>query len=394
MRLAFEFKDKMNFGEIKNNFQRDIPALLATIGLVHDLGNPPFGHQGEKAIQSWFKKNQYNVFGESIEPFANDFLMFDGNAQTFRLVTKLQILNDNFGLNLTYATLASMLKYPISVKNLPHVTWKKHGFFLSEESIVSDIWDVTGLRAGIRHPMTYIMEACDDIAYSVLDAEDIVKKGLASFYDLINHLRTSQNDPKNTEAQKNIIEEVIEKSSAKNAEYMKENLSPAELNDMSMQMFRVFSISALVKCTVNHFIENIELYLNSENTEKDIISKSDAGALCASLKCFDTEWGYKHKSVLKLELEGHNYINSIMDMLWIGIHGRLQKEHASMTPFGRYAYQKISENYRRIFEDKTNVMPICYKEAQLLTDAISGMTDNYLITLHNELKSLYDCGRI
>jgi dGTPase len=77
-----------------------------------------------------------------------------------------------------------------------------------------------------------------------------------------------------------------------------------------------------------------------------------------------------------------------MSMLWIGIHGKLSKEHNSQTPFGKYAYQKISENYRRVFEDPENPMDNDYKEAQLLTDAISGMTDSYLINLHDELLSL------
>ena len=94
--------------------QRNLPSLLAATGLVHDLGNPPFGHQGEIAIQSWFSDNRDTV----LQPLAGDsqmqcdFLNFEGNAQGFRLVTRLQLLNDDFGLDLTYATLAAMMKYP------------------------------------------------------------------------------------------------------------------------------------------------------------------------------------------------------------------------------------------------------------------------------------------
>lgn len=90
---------------------RDIPALLAAIGLAHDLGNPPFGHQGEAAIQSWFKDRQKEVLNDERRPLSKqqqqDFLKFEGNAQAFRLVTSLQLLNDNFGLDLTYATLSA-----------------------------------------------------------------------------------------------------------------------------------------------------------------------------------------------------------------------------------------------------------------------------------------------
>ncbi|EFS3878016.1 deoxyguanosinetriphosphate triphosphohydrolase, partial [Shigella flexneri] len=127
---------------------------------------------------------------------------------------------------------------------------------------------------------------------------------------------------------------------------------------------------------------------------------------------FDRTRGYLHRSVLQQELRGSNYITNLMDMLWIGIHGHKTKkqrdgeresasadnlfvsreEYLSDTPFGRYAYGTISENYRRVFEDPANTLPVLYKEAQLLTDAISGMTDSYLMRLHDELKSLYECG--
>lgn len=137
---------------------------------------------------------------------------------------------------------------------------------------------------------------------------------------------------------------------------------------------------------------------------------SRGAELCDALKEFDKTRGYRHRSVLELELKGSNYIQGLMDMLWVGIHGHKtraatqeekeraksesgftpQPTHLSETPFGRYAYGRISENYRRIFEDPNNTLPGLYKEAQLLTDAIAGMTDSYLMDLHDELKSLYE----
>lgn len=393
IRLTFELKQHIFGDDLESVIvEREVPALLAAIGLAHNLGNPPFGHQGEIAIQHWFKKNKKIVFGESPEDYIQDFLKFDGNSQTFRLVTKLQILNDNFGLNLTYATLASMLKYPLSSTSTqePKV-WEKHGFFLSEMNIVNDIWEQVGLREGVRHPLTYIMEACDDIAYSVLDAEDTVKKGLASFYDLVDCLESivpASIPPERAEGFA-LIKTLISKIKHKNEEFKKEKLSPAELNDMSMQMFRVFAIATLINAVVDAFKDNISEFKNLDCKFENLIELSHGNELCSALKEFDYLWGYRHKSVLKLELEGHNYIQNLMSMLWEGIHGRLRKEHNSTTPFGKYAYQKISENYRRVFEDPGNIMPIIYKEAQLLTDAISGMTDSYLIIVHDELKLLY-----
>jgi dGTPase len=408
-RLAFDHTNIFENYSYTTPLQRSIPSLLAAIGLAHDLGNPPFGHQGEHAIQSWFKENQAKIMKDTPPSISQnillDFLNFDGNSQTIRLLTTLQIINDKFGINLTFASLASLLKYPQSAEYVdqqnqktfawvkdeegreamhsPHKpTWKKHGFFLSEEEIVKEVWEETGLKEGVRHPLTYIMEACDDIAYSVLDAEDIVKKGLASYPDLINHLKRHQDeDP--------IIKKLINDLSIKNGPYNNHELSPAELNDICMQMFRVYAIKALVDAVSDAFVENYANIINLDSPTKDLMSLSAGKSLCKVLKRFDEKWGYRNKAVLKLELEGYNHITELMDMLWIGIHGRIDEDHDSYTPFGKYAYEKISENYRRVFEDDSNTMPMIYKEAQLLTDAISGMTDSYLIGLHQELKELY-----
>lgn len=392
MRLVFELKDEI-FKDVYHEvcLQRDVPALLAAIGLVHDLGNPPFGHQGEKAMSEWFQKHLSLEAEESKADMYNDFRHFDGNSQTFRLVTRLQILNDDYGLNLTYATLASMIKYPkSSTTTLP--LWSKHGFCISEKHVVEEVWENTGLAEGIRHPFTYIMEACDDIAYSVLDAEDIVKKGLASFRDLIDFI-SSHTLCKNDD----VTDRVLRNCLKDHAEYALQDLSPAELNDMCMQKFRVYAIAELIDAVVIAFKENVDHFLNDQCQIKDLITKSKGCNLCKVLKKFDSSRGYQHSSVLKLELQGSNYIKGLMDMLWIGIKGRKTSGQEWNTPFGRYVYGRISENYRRIFEQeedqegktKAVKLPGLYKEAQLLADAISGMTDSYLISLHDELTTLY-----
>ena len=174
--------------------QRNIPAILAAVGLAHDLGNPPFGHQGENAIRDWFhlrndpsKPDKYVFQGLQDRPdLIQDFLNFEGNAQTLRLVTKLQLLNDNYGLNLTFGALSALMKYVVpahrmAATNSPEAkkfpATKKCGYFQSEAAVVKDIQAHTGTGER-RNPLTYIMEACDDIAYTVLDAEDAAKKGL------------------------------------------------------------------------------------------------------------------------------------------------------------------------------------------------------------------------
>ena len=181
---------------------RNVPALLEVIGLAHDLGNPPFGHQGETAIQTWMKRHatprseepgSFAIFDAPglTEPMRRDFLAFEGNAQAFRLLTRLQILNDDFGLNMTYAFLAALMKYPVpsdAVDKSSHAR-KKFNFFQSEAGIAAEVWAETGLRQGVRHPLTFVMEACDDIAYSVVDVEDAAKKNLINFNVLTAWLR-------------------------------------------------------------------------------------------------------------------------------------------------------------------------------------------------------------
>lgn len=373
------------------NAQRNLPALCAAIGLVHDLGNPPFGHQGESAIQSWFKDYQEIVLSplRGNQQHLQDFLKFEGNAQGFRLVTRLQLLNDNFGLDLTYATLAAMMKYPTASHRTSDdsVATKKHGYFASEEGIAEQVWENTGLQCGWRHPLASVMEACDDIAYVVLDAEDAVKKGLASVADLYAFLRHYAPSDDMTES-------VVNQSEAKHREYRdRATLSPAELNDVSMQRFRVFAIGHLVTSATATFVQNEESFLR-EPSKHSLIAQSKGEKLRASLKEFAFRHAYRHRSVLRIELQGYNVIRSLMSMFWAAIVDRedpLEPASKRNNPFSRYVYGRISENYRRVFEnppDDMSKLPIRYRECLLLTDMISGMTDSFALDLHDGLRGL------
>ena len=366
-RLAFMHKRQV-FGDAANhlNVERTVPSLLAAVGLAHDLGNPPFGHQGEVAIRRWFQK-------ATLLSFSQDFLRFDGNCQTFRLLTKLQILNDTYGLNLTYATLACLMKYPTFWNSAADKHYRKFGLFESERDIAVDVWRQTGLAEGMRHPLAYVMEACDDIAYSVIDAEDIVKKGYASFVDLIDHLRSHESDA--------VVHEVVAAAATKNGEFKQALLSSAELDDLSMQMFRVKAIAVMVESATAAFADKVGPIMSGEQTpDFELIGHSKCGILCGALKEFDEKHGFLNEAVLRLELEGDGYIHETMDMLWYAIG-----HHEDEDPFARYAYGRISENYRRVYEsgEKTDS-----GKAHLLCDAISGMTERYLISLHGELKAL------
>jgi len=397
--LVYDLKE----GEGLNNAQRDIPALLAAVGLVHDLGNPPFGHQGEAAIQGWFRDNYKLVACEDEEVILSDelyqdFLKFEGNAQTFRLVTRLQLLNDNFGLDLTYATLAAMMKYPVGSQQVDtdstskSVASKKHGFFKAEEKIAHEVLRKVGLNIGLRHPLAYVMEACDDIAYAVLDIEDAVKKGLASFSDLMEYLKhDGEKDAKEGIEKDEVVLHVHAQACAKHAEYRSANLSPAELNDVSMQRFRVFAIGALVSAAIEAFREHRTTLM--DGTEKEaLLSLGRAKRLRKLLGNFAFAHAFRHRSVLEIELHGHNTIRGLMDIFWKAIKETNPEKgcHEPAHPYDRYVYSRISENYRRIYSKPTDdvaALPLRYRQCLLLTDMISGMTDSYAMSLLSELRS-------
>lgn len=397
--VALAHRDGTEFNSVE--FQRDLPAILATVGLAHDIGNPPFGHQGEYAIGDWFKRNEEIAFAflndEGLDLSSNikkrmrlDFEKFEGNAQALRVLTKLQIMNDNFGLNLTCGALAALMKYPgtSEQQDKSNIATKKFGCFHSELDVVTDVWKETGLKEGLRHPLTFLMEASDDIAYSVLDVEDAVKKGLVSYRDLISYLMAGSDGKSETDK---VIVDVCSKADGQHQKHKEAKLSPNEVNDLSTQMFRVFAIHNMVSAVIEAFKEK-QSDIEEGALKDDLIAMSSAALLCKKLKGFAFENAYKHRSVLELELEGHKVIHSIMDMLWPAIvsRGDPQKETKGHpgTPFEKYAYGRISENYRRVFESPNEDLPLGYRRCQLLADMISGMTDGFALSFERELREL------
>lgn len=364
VRLAYDHREAVFGGDAEElEVQRTVPAILAAVGLAHDLGNPPFGHQGEESMGRWCSTHTSQADN------AADFNQFDGNCQTFRLLTRLQILNDSFGFNLTCATLAALMKYPVFSSSKCDHGFKKFGLFESERSVAEEVWAATGLAEGVRHPLVYVMEACDDIAYSVIDAEDTVKKRFASFNDIADLLGNSDNC---------LTKRVREAALAKNREFKKENLAPSELDELSMQMFRVKAIAEMVEAVTNSFVSHIGEFLSADvGYRSGLIDQSDASDLCGRLKCFDRKHGFNNPEVLRLELSGHNYITQTMDWLWqsLNCEGR----------FEDYVRSRISENYKRVYEQTGKTSQ---DKLHLVCDVVSGMTDSYLVSMHDELKGL------
>lgn len=167
--------------------ETDLGSLLQAACLAHDIGNPPFGHAGEEALAHWFTV-EIDRFSHLRDEEHVDLRVFDGNAQGFRILTQLENHLFAGGLRLTYATLATFLKYP----TIPDGEGSKFSAFLSERAILDEVAAEVGMPADaagyVRHPLAYLVEAADDICYSVLDLEDAVELGILTFDEVLEVL--------------------------------------------------------------------------------------------------------------------------------------------------------------------------------------------------------------
>ena len=195
----------------------DAAAALVTFVevacLMHDLGNPPFGHFGEETIQTWFGKWEDKYRGRfhksvrrDFDRLYQDFLYFDGNPQGFRMATRLQWIKDEFGYNLTFTQLAATLKYPWTPGSVGQTKdgrlVKKAGVFNSEMDVLCGLQSELRLEEGARHPLAYLMEAADDISYCLSDIEDALEKKVIRGQDFVTWMRGRLIGNKNAIVQK------------------------------------------------------------------------------------------------------------------------------------------------------------------------------------------------
>jgi dGTPase len=177
-----------------------IPAAVFAACLAHDIGNPPFGHGGEDAIQAYFAAQPALLRGLAPDE-AEGLRRFDGNAQGLRIVTQLENYRFDGGLRLTYATLGSFMKYtvPVSAVEPGEVARKKPGYFEAEAPYAHELRAALGLTGVARHPLVYLMEAADDICYAIVDIEDGVDAGLVDFRDALDVLGALADAPSDPE---------------------------------------------------------------------------------------------------------------------------------------------------------------------------------------------------
>lgn len=362
-----------------------MPTIAATCGLIHDIGNPPFGHAGETAISTWFEKHVHlfeSFPGATLEEkrrsqFAQDFLRFEGNAQTQRLLSSLQILADQYGLNMTSATLSASLKYVVSSdkRNDGRADSKKHGYFASENELIRKIKDEVGTGEA-RNPLAFLVEAADDIAYATVDLEDGVKKDCLTWGTLEKRLKKEAKGP--------LIDAILKSTNDK--------IRPAKLkgkaHDEAMSIsFRTNAIIQMSLATAAAFEKNYAAIMAGEYCNS-LLKDSQASALASTCKAVAAEYVYSAPQTLKLELMGRKIIWDLLDLYWEA--AQLIGTDAKWPPFAKRAYDLISRNYRTVCEGHTKAaikagVPADYYRMQLITDQVCGMTDTFAVTLHREL---------
>ncbi|MFC5525307.1 dGTP triphosphohydrolase [Rhodanobacter ginsengisoli] len=377
--------------------QRNVPALLATTALVHDLGNPPFGHQGEVAIRTWVEENEGRIKAEAKREFnrdlLKDFLLFEGNAQGFRILTRLQHQDHKAGMRLTASTLRAFMKYPWqsdAVKGDGKV--KKFGVFKSEVDIFDWCNSITGLSAGERHPLSYLMEVCDDIAYSVLDIEDAVKKEIVSAAELAAFLQNSDSFNKDRRA-KDLLNQYKDDRDWLNGLRMPDGkgknrelpLASKEIRDSQIDILRSYAIGLMVSDAIERFVE-----LENDNgfrvLKKGIAEDFKSTGLVEALKSFAVLRVYSHPSVLKAELQGHRVIPRLMTAMWDSV---VKHQHGTQTKIDEYVLSIMSPNYVRVYRQSEDLgLPLWYRQVQLVCDQVCGMTDSYALRCYEDLLSL------
>lgn len=352
--------------ELDDQQRYEIETIAATCGLLHDTGNPPFGHFGETAIRSWFQNS--NLLQEMPSEYRKDFEYFEGNAHTVRLVSKLQVLADFRGLNLTAGTMSALLKYTASAQDIDQSTSapqskRKLGFFRSEEPEVSKIREATKTGKN-RNPITFLVEASDDIVFLTVDLEDSIKKGVIRWDDAAHVLRDKA-DP--------LLNEVDE--FAKNCAKLHRGSS---MDEAKAQYFRTVAIRHGAKAASECFLEHYDAIMAGK-WDKELLYASKAGEFFTTLREFSIENIYSSKQTVQLEVLGYNVLHDLLNLF-----AKADKNQKKKT-FERKLYDLMSRNYQTVYERALESLPPAYCKGLLLADYVCGMSDSFAVRLHRDL---------
>ncbi len=329
-----------------------IGEIVQAACLAHDIGNPPFGHAGEEAIRSWFKSEPRFLEGLT-ENQKDDFFNFEGNAQSFRIVTKLENNSHEGGMRLTYSTLATMLKYPWTTREIKKQ--KKFSCFQSEKSFLDKVADTVGLIKHddsfyCRHPLAFLAEAADDICYRILDLEDAHELRVLTFSEVIDILAPLCSAEKDF---KKIINSEV--------------LSPRR----KISYLRGKAIGNSIKAVADAFESNYETIMAGKfDKNKDLIescvstvknSLNEAKKI-ARQKIFD------QPRKIELEIGSYTSLGALLETYFKGVKETFRGRTLS------YKNNRVLK-MMGINAPKSGDNP--YEAGLRVTDYISGMTDSY-----------------
>ena len=364
-------------GLSEKEYSGHISSVLRCAGLVHDLGNPPYGHFGETAIQEFFKKyfkdNKKTCSLSKREK--RDFKNFDGNVQTFRILRKLSYLGDEYSYNLTFPTIASIIKYPSTSvngnkgKNATRIAEKKYGYFITEQEDYDKINDTLGLNNN-RHPLVYLLEAADDIAYSAADIEDGAKLGIIGYEKIKDIFKT------NLVENKYLLEKLDE--------IYEKNKGTLDRLSLTVQQFRILTQGKMIEGVINCFKENYEEIMKGE-FEYELLDKSSGSDIRKSYKKLQYIV-FDNKNIIQTELAGGEILTGLLEIFIKAAEKDSFKTQGNDRE--TRLYKNISSSYRYIYENLNNHPNEEYKRIQLITDFISGMTDTYALNLYRKLKGI------
>jgi len=343
----------------------DFGAIVAAASLAHDLGNPPFGHAGEDAISDFFIHHPDGLSFKSKvdEKQWGDLTKFEGNAQGFRILNKNQ-----YGLKLTYATLGAFTKYPCPAyfpdRDKSKRSQKKFGFFQTEESIFSEVAETLKLIKGRstnwnRHPLAFLVEAADDICYSIIDLEDGCSLGLVPY-----------------EEARSLFENVLTGNKSK----------LGKLDQLASQQEKIGYLRALAigdlmdECATLFLDHEKEILSGKFDTALADVCPSKA-ALSQIIKVSVAKI-YKARKVVEIEASGHEVLPGLLQEFTKAgeylMAGKTSRKYSNL--------QKLlpPEIESAIVANTTNH----YQMLRLVVDFISGLTDRHALSLYRKIKGM------
>ena len=352
------------YGKTLSPLVAEIGQIVATACLAHDMGNPPFGHSGEKAIQTFFTEGKGNYLKQKVSaPFWDDITHFEGNANAFRLLTHQFCGRRPGGFVMTYSTLASIVKYPYSSSLAGEKG--KFGFFNSEAETYQQIAEELGIvdKSGefrvaklryARHPLVYLVEAADDICYEIMDLEDAHKLKILSFEQTADLMLGFFDEESRQHIRRRIADEQL-----------------TDENEQ-VQYLRACVIGKLENECVATFMEHEEEILEGRFSGSliDHVAPLQRNAYQACVR-ISKQYIYRSKPVLDVELSGYHIMATLMELMVEAIEH--PERYYSKQLIGRVSSQYDIEN------------PDLECRLMAVIDYISGMTDVYALDVYQKI---------